>query len=154
MQSYRILDKAGLSEVIDIVCAEGLMRTSRFQPTPSWAHALEEPDCPRHLLLTARDARRVVGWCRLFPEDIGVVSQVELGIGLLAPYRLHGLGTALIMRALDWARRVGYGLVALQVHPENRVARHVFEKCGFQYDVTANGQLAMIQRLFAEEQRE
>jgi RimJ/RimL family protein N-acetyltransferase len=153
MRNYRILDKPDLIEVIDIVCAEGLMATSRFQPTPAWAHALEVLGCPHHLLLTAIDDGRVVGWCRLFSEDNGDIPQVELGIGLLEPYRLHGLGTALLMQALDWARQAGYGLVALQVHPENRVARHVFEKCGFQYDVTANGQLTMTQRLFAEERR-
>jgi GNAT superfamily N-acetyltransferase len=148
-------DRDDLIHVIDRVCeSTPYMATACFQPTPSWMQALAAPDDARHLLLIARDNCQIVGWCRLFPEGYGASHQVELGIGLLAPYRQQGLGIELVTRALDWARQVGCGLVSLQVHPANAAARHVFEKCGFQYDVTANGQLTMTQRLFAEEQRE
>jgi GNAT superfamily N-acetyltransferase len=152
---FEVDDRDDLIHVIDEVCAgTPYMATPCFQQTPSWRQALAAPDGVRHLLLIARDNCQIMGWCRLFPEGQGASHQMELGIGLLAPYRQHGLGTGLVTRALDWARHAGCGLISLQVHPANVVARHVFEKCGFQYNVTANGQLTMTQRLFAEERHE
>jgi RimJ/RimL family protein N-acetyltransferase len=126
-------DCPGLVQAIDAVCGEGRwMKTTRFEPTPGWSHALEEPDCSCHLLLVAEDAGRVVGWCRTFPGERGNGAQeATLGIGLLSPYRDRGIGTALVRHALRWAKGAGYRRVRLTTHPDNARAIRVFARCGF-----------------------
>jgi RimJ/RimL family protein N-acetyltransferase len=153
IRAYRPSDQTSLLKVIDTVCAEGLMKTTQFQPTLEWEHALHQVDCRQHLLLVVEDAYRLVGWCRLFADDEVRPVRVELGIGLLTSHRRRGLGTELIRLSQIWAKQTGYSLMVLQVHPENVVARHVFEKSGFQYEDAVAEQRTMTQRLCAEEHR-
>jgi len=142
IRPYDLADQAALVHVIDSVCAEcAWMSTRRFQPTPAWIHALNEPNCPRHLLLVAEN-RQIVGWCRLLAEREAQTA-IELGIGLLPSYRHQGIGTELVRSALKWAAAAGYRCVTLTVHPDNAHARHVFERCGFQYGAVDKGRLMM-----------
>jgi RimJ/RimL family protein N-acetyltransferase len=117
------------------------MFTRRFEPTPAWTHALAKPDCTCHLLLVAEDIC-IFGWCRLLPES-GTFQSLELGIGLLPEYRRHGIGTTLVQSSIAWASLAGYRRVTLGVHPNNFYARHVFERCGFQYGAREQSQLVM-----------
>ena len=105
------------------------MRTTRFEPTPAWEHALTEPDCPNHLLLVAHDGEQAIGWCRAFPT--GAQAGAELGIGLLPPYRNQGLGTDMVRKTLNWACGQGLARLTLTTRDDNHRAIHVFEKCGF-----------------------
>ncbi len=130
VRSYRVIDRGALEAVINTVCAEGRwMRTTRFEPTPAWEHALAEPDCPCHLLLVAHDEERPVGWCRMFPTD--VPGEAEVGVGLLLPYRDRGIGTNMVQRSLAWARGQNLARLTLTTRDDNRRAIHVFKKCGF-----------------------
>lgn len=127
-------DQANLIAVIDAVCGEGCwMSTRRFEPNPTWTHALTRPGCLRHLLLVVEVEEIVIGWCRLFPACLcnGSPSEMRLGIGLLQPYRDRGIGTALVHKALHWASLVEVPKVTLLTRPDNARAIHVFEKCGF-----------------------
>ncbi len=146
--------RVDLVAAINTVCSESpYMATTRFEPTPAWMHALDTPDCQCHCILTIQDTGRIIGWCRMFPANRNeALSQVELGVGLLAPYRLCGLGTLLVRQALGWASQTGYETAILQVHPDNAVARHVFERCGFEYDGMVGGLMTMIRHLRHEEQ--
>jgi len=103
------------------------MRTPRFEPTPAWEHALARPDCPCHLLLVAEEGANVVGWCRLFPTDEGAL---ELGIGVLGPYRRRGIGRALLGAALEWASARGMPVV-LETRTDNAPAIRLFTGSGF-----------------------
>jgi len=103
------------------------MRTPRFEPTPAWEHALAQPDCSCHLLLVAADGANIVGWCRLFPTDEGAL---ELGIGVVAPYRRRGLGRALLGAALEWASARGMPVV-LETRTDNAPAIRLFTRSGF-----------------------
>jgi RimJ/RimL family protein N-acetyltransferase len=142
-RSYRPDDRTSLVNVIDLVCAEcPWMITRRFEPTPAWSHALSEPDCPHHLLLVA-EQWHIFGWCRLLAE-IESAEAIDLGIGLLPDYRQRGIGVALLQSALNWATSAGYQCVTLSVHPDNFYARHVFERCGFQYGARNPSQLVMV----------
>lgn len=126
-------DRTSLEKTIDAVCAESRwMSTSCFQPTPSWRHALEEPNCSRHCLLVAEDRDQIVGWCRVLPSECKTeVNEAELGIGLLAPYRNQGVGTKLVRCALDWARETNLPCLWLRTRKSNTRARRVFRRCGF-----------------------
>jgi RimJ/RimL family protein N-acetyltransferase len=140
IRPYRTGERSGLTAAIDDVCGEGhWMSTRRFEPTPAWFHALEQPCCTRHLLLVVQVEQDIVGWCRLFPKTScnEFQPEVNLGIGLLASYRNTGIGTALVSAGVKWAVAQELPVVSLLTLPDNRRAIRVFEKCGF----TATGQI-------------
>jgi ribosomal protein S18 acetylase RimI-like enzyme len=120
-------DQNSLIGTINAVCAGGMMRTPRFEPTPAWEHALARPDCPCHLLLVAVEGTNITGWCRLFPTDEGAL---ELGIGVLGQYRRRGLGRALLGAALEWASARGMPVV-LETRTDNTPAIRLFTRSGF-----------------------
>lgn len=127
---YRLEDKLDLIDVIDTVCSEGRwMHTSRLRLNEPWIHALTEMDCRQHLLLVPRRDGHPIGWCRAFPTS--VPGEVDLGIGLLPPYRDKGLGTYLVQYTLRWAKKVGVRCVVLTTRLDNPRAIHVFKNCGF-----------------------
>ncbi|MGC8958890.1 MAG: GNAT family N-acetyltransferase [Chloroflexia bacterium] len=145
-------DREVLRAAIDGVCAEGMMATPRFQPTPAWEHALSVPACPCHLLLVAEERGEIVGWCRLFPvPGDGCGPAMELGIGVRAEWRRQGLGRALLAEALRWAGRQGLPVV-LQTRRENLPARRLFEESGFR-PVGEEGGLLRMCRPIEEESR-
>lgn len=121
-------DRKKLTDLIDSVCAEGLMVTTRFLPTPDWLYALESPGQNTHLLLVAQQDTDIVGWCRLFP--VADTSEVELGIGVTKAYRNQGIGSSLLYTAINWAREKGSPIV-LQTHKDNAIAHKLFNKFGF-----------------------
>jgi len=43
----------------------------------------------------------------------------------------HGVGTALLDLAEDWARRRGFAMLTLNVFLDNHGARALYERCGF-----------------------
>lgn len=133
IRRFTLADRASLERAINAVCAEGRwMRTERFEPTPSWQHALEDPACSRHCLLVVEDRDRIVGWCRALPSECKTkVNEAELGIGLLAPYRNQGVGTKLVHCALDWAKKANLPCLWLRTQKSNTRARRVFKRCGF-----------------------
>jgi RimJ/RimL family protein N-acetyltransferase len=55
-----------------------------------------------------------------------------LGITLLREYRGRGIGTLMMERVIEWAKESGViTRIELEVYPHNRVAIHLYEKCGF-----------------------
>jgi predicted N-acetyltransferase YhbS len=66
------------------------------------------------LSFTARIGTLLVGSVRLSPVCIGATPALLLGpLTVEPPFRNHGIGRALIERALDTARTAGYRLVIL-----------------------------------------
>ncbi|MGH9179068.1 MAG: GNAT family N-acetyltransferase [Acidimicrobiales bacterium] len=55
----------------------------------------------------------------------------DLGMLVAAGWRGRGVGTALVLTALDWARQAGAHKVALQVWPHNQAAIGLYRKLGF-----------------------
>ncbi len=143
IRRYEPADREKLVTAINQVCAEGMMATPHFQPTPAWLHALARPHDAGHLLLVAEEVREIVGWCRLFSTGPG---QVELGIGLLPAYRGQGLGRALLEQALVWAERQGLEVV-LTTQVDNRPARRLFEQAGLIPFARKEGELMMVRPL-------
>lgn len=132
IRPYVAANCASLIATIDQVCADThFMATRRFEPTPAWDHALRQPTCPCHLLLVAAIGSQVIGWCRLFPT-MGVGSPaVDLGIGVLAPDRGRGVGSALLRQTQGWAWSQGLSAITLTTHPDNLGAIRFFRRHGF-----------------------
>jgi len=74
--------------------------------------------------------RGVVGHVALFPID---PAACELFAVVSPPCQDRGIGTELIRCSIGVARELGFTTIRLTVESSNYVARHVYEKCGFQY---------------------
>lgn len=134
--SFSLADASILVSAIDQVSASvPWMWGPKYIPTPEWEHALSAPECTEHLLVIAKAHDRIVGWCRLFPENpcgTGNSRSCELGIGVLPDHQKKGLGTRLIKTALDWAQSNHFMQVTLTTHVDNLPAQRLFTKSGFQ----------------------
>jgi len=140
-------DVSAVLAVINSVCGEGRwMRTAHYVPTPEWEHAFVNTTCPRHLLAIAEVDGIVAGWIRMFPPIECQRDEIELGIGLLPPFRDEGMGTRMVMAALHWAADAGYRWTILTTRPDNLRAIHVFAKCGFVASGWQDGDLFMALR--------
>jgi ribosomal protein S18 acetylase RimI-like enzyme len=106
---------------------------------------------PQHLLLTARQDNRIVGYAMLIrgvsdDPDVQRAVRVRPAVELSKMYVLsdnHGAGvsTALMDAALAAAAEWGAGCVWLGVNQENRRAQQFYKKCGFTVGGTRTFQL-------------
>lgn len=55
----------------------------------------------------------------------------DLGMLVADGWRGRGVGSALLVAGIDWARQAGAHKVALQVWPHNQAAIALYEKFGF-----------------------
>jgi len=82
-------------------------------------------------VVTLNDGK-VIGWCDVTALDRPVFAHVgSLGMGVLAPYRGQGVGTALISAALQKARSKGLTRIELTVREKNTAAIALYKKFGF-----------------------
>ena len=80
----------------------------------------------------ALDGDRVVGWCDISPErHEGFEHSGRLGMGVLRAYRGRGIGTRLIVAAMDAARERGLERIELEVFASNQPAIGLYKKMGF-----------------------
>jgi RimJ/RimL family protein N-acetyltransferase len=56
----------------------------------------------------------------------------DLGLMVAAGHRRRGIGTALLERAVEWAREVGVDKLELHVFPHNEPAIRLYERFGFE----------------------
>lgn len=76
-----------------------------------------------------------VGWCDIIEKPREALKHGGvLGVGVAAAHREHGIGSALIERTLSDARGKGFTRVELTVRVDNRRARHLYEKFGFEVE--------------------
>ena len=74
----------------------------------------------------------VIGWCDVSSLDRPIFSHIgSLGMGVLAPYRGQGVGTALISTAIQKARLKGLTRIELTVREHNTSAIALYKKFGF-----------------------
>ncbi len=75
---------------------------------------------------------QVIGWCDITSLNRPVFAHSgSLGIGVLKPYRGHGVGGALLAAALKKAREKGLTRIELTVRENNTSAIKLYEKFGF-----------------------
>jgi ribosomal protein S18 acetylase RimI-like enzyme len=80
----------------------------------------------------ALDGDDVIGWCDILPIDRPTRAHTGvLGIGVLAPYRGQGVGSALLRQALHKARSNGFTRVELSVREGNRRVVSLYQRFGF-----------------------
>ncbi len=82
------------------------------------------------LFLAERDGE-LVG---VLGMDLPPYKVADLGMMVKDSHRGQGVGSALMVRAIDWAREVGAHKIALQHWPHNEGARALYEKFGFEQE--------------------
>lgn len=83
--------------------------------------------------LLALDGTRVVGMLGMMGGSRAESAHsVALGISVRKDWRDQGVGTALMTRAIEWARRKeGVSRIELEVFTDNARAIHLYQRMGF-----------------------
>ncbi|MFZ5914662.1 MAG: GNAT family N-acetyltransferase [Pseudomonadota bacterium] len=77
----------------------------------------------------------VVGWCDISPLDRPVYAHTGvLGMGVIAEYRGHGIGKALLQVALEKAKTQELTRIELDVQEENHRAIELYKRFGFKIE--------------------
>ena len=79
----------------------------------------------------ADDDGRIVGELGIEVAGYGVA---DFGMMVAADVRRHGVGSALLVAGVDWARQAGAHKVALQVWPQNEAAIALYRNFGFEQE--------------------
>jgi RimJ/RimL family protein N-acetyltransferase len=125
------------------------MATDRFKPDRKWIHSLDEPECKNHLLLVPETSGKIIGWCRLFPNDCSNEKQVELGIGILKDFRRLGIGRQLLFCVIDWAWSNNINSIVLNVSENNLAAYKFYQQHHFEPIGCKNGSIEMTMQMSA-----
>ncbi len=136
MESIRLIepkDNIALAAVIRAALTEfGANKpgTVYFDPTTDQLYQLFET--PGSVYFIAENENELLGGCGIFPT-IGLPEKTcELVKLYLAPAaRGKGLGKALMLKAMDWAKEAGYEQVYLETMPELSNAVTMYEKLGY-----------------------
>jgi RimJ/RimL family protein N-acetyltransferase len=78
--------------------------------------------------LVAEAGGRIIGTINV---DVGRFGAGDLGMLVDAAWRGRGVGSALVVAAIDWARGQGLHKLCLEVFPTNAAAIALYRKCGF-----------------------
>ncbi|OGV10740.1 MAG: GNAT family N-acetyltransferase [Ignavibacteria bacterium RIFOXYB2_FULL_36_7] len=136
MESIRFIepkDNVALAAVIRAALTEfGANKpgTVYFDPTTDNLSALFET--PGSVYYVAEKDNEILGGCGIFPT-VGLPDKTcELVKLYLAPgSRGTGLGKALMLKAMAWAKEAGYEQVYLETMPELSNAVTMYEKLGY-----------------------
>jgi diaminopimelate decarboxylase len=118
----------------DIVSEGGYVRSERVaHPLRVYRRRFRRPSTDTEAQIVAvDDAGAVVGHLFIQRETHPVTRHVAtLGIAVAAGYRARGVGTALMVEALRWARGAGVEKIVLSVYPNNTGAIALYRKFGF-----------------------
>ena len=102
-----------------------------FDPTTD--HLFELFKAPGSVYFVAEKNGIILGGCGIFPTEALPEKTCELvKLYLDKAARGTGLGKALLLKAMDWAKANGYDQVYLESMPELSKAVSIYEKVGFE----------------------
>jgi len=105
--------------------------TVYFDPTTD--HLFELFKTPGSVYFVAEKNGAIVGGCGIYPTENLPEKTCELvKLYLDASARGMGLGKALLLKSMDWAKNYGYHQVYLESMPELSKAVSIYEKVGFE----------------------
>ncbi|HMS32973.1 MAG TPA: GNAT family N-acetyltransferase [Ignavibacteria bacterium] len=123
--------------------SEYLLTTpDEFDPSPeqerSWIRSFMEND--NSLLLIARHRNGIIGNISITGRNREMISHTALiGMGILKEFRNTGLGTALLNKGIEWAKKNPLlEILWLQVFEENTAAVSLYKKTGFEINGIQN----------------
>jgi L-phenylalanine/L-methionine N-acetyltransferase len=127
-------DTRSFLDLYRVVVAESrFVRTERVhRSTGFYRERFARPWTDDEAQILAVDGKRVVGHLGISREEHPTTRHVaSLGMMVHPEWRGRGVGSALMEKALDWAREHAVEKVALSVYPDNDAARALYRKFGF-----------------------
>lgn len=127
-------DARAVRELFAAVAAEGRwIRTERVvRSTGEFRRRARDAWSYEGAFLVAEADGRIVGNLRIAREGQEATRHVaSFGMHVARDWRGRGVGTALLVEALRWARAVGVRKVELAVYPDNEAARALYARMGF-----------------------
>ena len=97
--------------------------------------ALDQPHADAALFVAEDDGGNALGFIHLTTADDYYSARETAHVAdiVVAPEAAgHGVGSALIAYAEEWARARGFALLTLNVFMANRLARDLYRKLGFE----------------------
>lgn len=89
---------------------------------------------PNSYCLLATDNEKAVGYIVCLPKDFGYRKSkcVEIGnMGVSPDYRSKGIGSMLIKKGIEWAKKKGYKKIYASSYSNNQKAILFYKKNGF-----------------------
>jgi GNAT superfamily N-acetyltransferase len=110
------------------VRTEEVRRSARYYRRTYFKHSWTR----RQASIVAVVEDRVIGHLGVAREEGQATDHVaSLGMAVSADWRGKGVGTALMAKAVEWAKEMGVEKLALSVYPHNEPARALYGKFGF-----------------------
>lgn len=127
-------DNVAIAAVIRNALAEfGANKSGTVFFDPTTDHLFELFKAPGSVYFVAEKNRIILGGCGIFPTEALPEKTCELvKLYLDKAARGTGLGKALLLKAMDWAKENGYEQVYLESMPELSKAVSIYEKMGFE----------------------
>ena len=127
-------DNVAIAAVIRNALAEfGANKPGTVFFDPTTDHLFELFKAPGSVYFVAEKNGIILGGCGIFPTEALPEKTCELvKLYLDKAARGTGLGKALLLKAMDWAKANGYDQVYLESMPELSKAVSIYEKVGFE----------------------
>ena len=127
-------DNVAIAAVIRNALAEfGANKPGTVFFDPTTDHLFELFNAPGSVYYIAEKNGIILGGCGIFPTEALPEKTCELvKLYLDKAARGTGLGKALLLKAMDWAKENGYEQVYLESMPELSKAVSIYEKVGFE----------------------
>ena len=127
-------DNVAIASVIRNALAEfGANKPGTVFFDPTTDHLFELFKAPGSVYYVAEKNGKILGGCGIFPTEALPEKTCELvKLYLDKAARGTGLGKALLLKAMDWAKANGYDQVYLESMPELSKAVSIYEKVGFE----------------------
>ena len=127
-------DNVAIAAVIRNALAEfGANKPGTVFFDPTTDHLFELFKAPGSVYYVAEKNGIILGGCGIFPTEALPEKTCELvKLYLDKAARCTGLGKALLLKAMDWAKNNGYEQVYLESMPELSKAVSIYEKVGFE----------------------
>ncbi len=127
-------DNVAIAAVIRNALAEfGANKPGTVFFDPTTDHLFELFKAPGSVYYIAEKNGTILGGCGIFPTEALPENTCELvKLYLDKASRGTGLGKALLLKAMNWAKEYGYEQVYLESMPELSKAVSIYEKVGFE----------------------
>lgn len=139
---------------INSICSEGgAFYTTQFIPTQEWETVLYHPSTAVDLFLAVAEWNgEFAGVVRLFPGNKRTLIHhvAELGLFVLKPFRRRGIGTQLLISAIEWAFRKDLEKITLAVFATNLPAISLYQKFDFIEEGRQVGQIKTIGKEYTD----
>lgn len=130
----RVATPADDAALAAIVRATWSTRSTPGPPPPADDAFFGERAAPEDVLVALAEGGAVAGYAMLGPADPVESNRHVLmlhGLAVDPAHQGRGVGRRIVAAAIEEARRRGARRLRLRVLGHNRVARHVYEACGF-----------------------